>query len=354
MDCIFCICVKKESKTYNDTGDAMKLLLSIFFVFQVVCSKVEFYGGSYLVYDSYNDYVVESSNENKRQSVASISKIMTAILVIENSRLDKKIIVDKTINKAYGSCVYIHIKDKVTIQDLLYGLMLRSGNDCALMLAKSVGGSVNHFVEMMNEKAQELNMKDSHFSNPSGLDEEDEGNVSTVKDMALLYDYCCQNPIFNEIVQTKVYKRQDGMGSWHNKNRLLKDYSYCVGGKTGFTKKARRTLITRAVKGNHDLIIVTFNCGNDFEFHKKKYEECFETMEKQVLFDKGVYVIGGKPYLFDESLFIEKKKEDCVSYIIKDESVYLYVNQHYIRKQKLKRFCFVDLYQMILKDLFYE
>ena len=103
MDCIFCICVKKELKTYNDTGDAMKLLLSIFFVFQVVCSKVEFYGGSYLVYDSYNDYVVESSNENKRQSVASISKIMTAILVIENSRLDKKIIVDETINKAYGS-----------------------------------------------------------------------------------------------------------------------------------------------------------------------------------------------------------------------------------------------------------
>ena len=151
MDCIFCICVKKEVKTYNDTGDAMKLLLSIFFMFQVVCSKVEFYGGSYLVYDSYNDYVVESSNENKRQSVASISKIMTAILVIENSRLDKKIIVDETINKAYGSCVYIHIKDKMTIQDLLYGLMLRSGNDCALMLAKSVGGSVNHFVEMMNE-----------------------------------------------------------------------------------------------------------------------------------------------------------------------------------------------------------
>ena len=159
MDCIFCICVKKELKTYNDTGDAMKLLLSIFFVFQVVCSKVEFYGGSYLVYDSYNDYVVESSNENKRQSVASISKIMTAILVIENSRLDKKIIVDETINKAYGSCVYIHIKDKMTIQDLLYGLMLRSGNDCALMLAKSVGGSVNRFVEMMNEKARDIGMK---------------------------------------------------------------------------------------------------------------------------------------------------------------------------------------------------
>lgn len=113
-------------------------------------------------------------------------------------------------------------------------------------------------------------------------------------------------------------------------------------------------MITRAVKGDHDLIIVTFNCGNDFEFHKKKYEECFETMEKQVLFDKGVRIIGGKPYLFDESLFIEKKKEDQVSYLIKDEYVYLYMNQHYIRNQKLKRYCFMDLYQMILKDLFYE
>ena len=134
----------------------------------------------------------------------------------------------KTINKAYGSCVYIHIKDRITIQDLLYGLMLRSGNDCALMLAKSVGGSVERFVEMMNEKARDIGMKQTHFSNPSGLDEEDEGNLSTVKEMAILYRYCCQNPLFNQIVKTKEYKRLDGKGYWHNKNRLLKEYPYCL------------------------------------------------------------------------------------------------------------------------------
>ena len=317
-------------------------------------SAVPFQGKSYIVMEASHQIVIEGSNQDYIQSVASISKIMTCIIAIENMELDTIITVDDTINKAWGSGVYIHIGDKISLRDLLYGLMLRSGNDAAVMIAKAVGKEIPKFVDMMNDKAKELQLHSTTFSNPTGLDEEDNGNQSTVYDMARLMAYCHQNPIFNEIVQTKVYKRQDGMGSWHNKNRLLKDYSYCVGGKTGFTKKARRTLITRAIKGDHDLIIVTFNCGNDFEFHKKKYEECFETMEKQVLFDKGVYVIGGKPYLFDESLFIEKKKEDCVSYIIKDESVYLYVNQHYIRKQKLKRFCFVDLYQMILKDLFYE
>lgn len=300
----------------------MKLLISFLMMFQVLYTNVEFYGKSYIVYDSLNQYVVEGRNIDYLQSVASISKIMTAILVIENSRLDKKVTVDETINKAYGSCVYIHIKDQITIQDLLYGLMLRSGNDCALMLAKSVGSSVDHFVEMMNKKAKDLGMKYSHFSNPSGLDEEDEGNLSTVKEMAILYRYCCQNPLFNQIVKTKEYKRLDGKGYWHNKNRLLKEYPYCVGGKTGYTKKAKRTLITRAVKNHIDLIIVTFNCGNDFEFHQKKYEDCFKDYEKMILFDKGVRNIDGKWYLFLDDLWISKEKDEQVSYLIKDDQIF--------------------------------
>nr|WP_317999353.1 serine hydrolase [uncultured Faecalibacillus sp.] len=332
----------------------MKLLISFLMMFQVLYTNVEFYGKSYIVYDSLNQYVVEGRNIDYLQSVASISKIMTAILAIENSRLDKKITVDETINKAYGSCVYIHIKDQITIQDLLYGLMLRSGNDCALMLAKSVGGSVDHFVEMMNKKAKDLGMKYSHFSNPSGLDEEDEGNLSTVKEMAILYRYCCQNPLFNQIVKTKEYKRLDGKGYWHNKNRLLKEYPYCVGGKTGYTKKAKRTLITRAVKNHIDLIIVTFNCGNDFEFHQKKYEDCFKDYEKMILFDKGVRNIDGKWYLFLDDLWISKEKDEQVSYLIKDDQIFIYCNQTYIKKEKLKYYHFKDFYLLILKDMLYE
>lgn len=332
----------------------MKLLISFLMIFQMICTNVEFYGKSYIVYDSLNQYVVEGRNIDYLQSVASISKIMTAIVVIENSRVDKKITVDETINKAYGSCVYIHIKDQITIQDLLYGLMLRSGNDCALMLAKSVGGSVERFVEMMNEKARDIGMKQTHFSNPSGLDEEDEGNLSTVKEMAMLYRYCCQNPLFNQIVKTKEYKRLDGKGYWHNKNRLLKEYPYCVGGKTGYTKKAKRTLITRAIKKQVDLIIVTFNCGNDFEFHQKKYEECFKNYEKLVLFDKGVRNIKGNRYLFENDLLMSKEKDESVSYLIHNEEMFIYRNQTYIKKIKLKRYRFRDFYLMILKDLVYE
>lgn len=331
----------------------MKVLVSIFFMFHLVCNHVEFYGKSYIVYDHINDYIVESYNEDHSQSVASISKIMTAILVIENMDLEKEITVDETINKAYGSCVYIHINDKITIQDLLYGLMLRSGNDCALMLAKATAGSVDQFVKMMNEKAQKLNMTNSIFSNPSGLDEEDNGNISTVKDMALLYDYCCSNPIFNQIVSTEVYQRQDGKGSWHNKNRLLKEYEYCVGGKTGYTKKAKRTLVTRAVKDNKDLIIVTFNCGNDFEFHQDKYEECFENYGQVTLFDKGVESINGELFFFDERIYIDHYNDEEVSYKIKDNTLLIYLDHKCVKKETLQKYHFLDICQMILKDLFY-
>ena len=268
--------------------------------------------------------------------------------------VDGKLMVQVFINILNNAIKYTKEKDQITIQDLLYGLMLRSGNDCALMLAKSVGGSVERFVEMMNEKARDIGMKQTHFSNPSGLDEEDEGNLSTVKEMAILYRYCCQNPLFNQIVKTKEYKRLDGKGYWHNKNRLLKEYPYCVGGKTGYTKKAKRTLITRAIKKQVDLIIVTFNCGNDFEFHQKKYEECFKNYEKLVLFDKGVRNIKGNWYLFENDLLMSKEKDESVSYLIHNEEMFIYRNQTYIKKIKLKKYRFRNFYLMILKDLVYE
>ncbi|MGN1182872.1 MAG: D-alanyl-D-alanine carboxypeptidase family protein [Faecalibacillus sp.] len=221
------------------------------------------------------------------------------------------------------------------------------------MLAKATAGSVENFVKMMNEKAQELKMNNSVFSNPSGLDEEDDGNVSTVKDMALLYDYCSSNPIFNEIVQTQVYKRLDGKGTWHNKNRLLKEYKYCVGGKTGFTKKAKRTLVTRAVKDHKDLIIVTFNCGNDFSFHQDKYEECFAKANELVLFDKGVENIEGQLFFFEQAFLVEVYHDEKVSYRVDQDVLSVYIDHHCIKKEKLKKYHFLDVCFMVLKDLCY-
>ena len=273
---------------------------------------VEFQGKSYIVMEASNQVVIEGSNEDYIQSVASISKIMTCILAIENMDLDTIITVDDTINKAWGSGIYIHIGDKISLRDLLYGLMLRSGNDAALMIAKAVAKDVPKFVDMMNDKARELELHNTTFSNPTGLDEEDNGNQSTVYDMARLMAYCHQNPIFNEIVKTEEYVREDGNGTWHNKNKLLTNYKYCIGGKTGFTKKARRTLVTMARKNGLDLIIVTFNCGNDFEFHQKKYEECFDLLEETKIFSRGIVEFEQQKYYLDLDLFVNKKDSDKV------------------------------------------
>lgn len=277
-------------KTYIKTGDIMKKYLCIFLclLFSIInVQAVDFQGKAYIVMDSYNQTVLEGKNQDYVQSVASISKIMTAIVAIENGNLDDEYEIGEEVNQAWGSGVYIHIGDHINLRDLLHGLLLRSGNDAANVIAKNVGGDIATFVKMMNEKAQALKMTHTHFSNPTGLDEEDAGNQSTVYDMALLMSYCSQNSIFNDIVMKESYKREDGGGTWQNKNRLLKEYEYCVGGKTGFTKKAKRTLVTRAIKDDVSLVIVTFNCGNDFEFHQKNMKNVLKNIKRYWFYQKA-------------------------------------------------------------------
>lgn len=309
-----------------------KIFFSIcLFIMMIVPVKaVDFTGKAYIVMDSYNRTVLEGRNEHYVQSVASISKIMTAIVAIENGQLDDEYEIGEEVNKAWGSGVYIHIGDHINLRDLLHGLLLRSGNDAANVIAKNIGGDIPHFVEMMNAKAKELNMNDSLFSNPTGLDEEDEGNRSSAYDMALLMSYCTQNPIFNDIIMKETYKREDGGGTWHNKNRLLSEYEYCVGGKTGFTKKAKRTLVTRAIKNDISLVIVTFNCGNDFEFHKEKYEECFEKYQKILVLPKGIYQYHGHSFLIDQDLYYCGDEVSGASLQGDNQSLRVYVSQNKI------------------------
>lgn len=331
----------------------ISLIISLTFIPLDNVEHVEFQGKSYIVMEANNQMVIEGSNEDYIQSVASISKIMTCILAIENMDLDTIITVDDTINQAWGSGIYIHIGDKISLRDLLYGLMLRSGNDAAVMIAKAVGQDVIKFVDMMNDKAKQLGLHNTTFSNPSGLDEEDNGNLSTVYDMARLMAYCHQNPIFNEIVGTKEYVREDGNGTWLNKNKLLTTYKYCIGGKTGFTKKARRTLITIARKNNLDLIIVTFNCGNDFEFHQKKYEECYELLKETKIFSRGIIEFEQKKYYLDLDLFVNKKDNDKIDVSFKNNEITISLNNHTVSKQKVTPYNYYLGFKMVLKDLIY-
>ncbi len=329
------------------------LIISLTFLPLDSVKTVPFQGKSYIVMEASNQIVIEGSNEEYIQSVASISKIMTCIIAIENMKLDTIITVDDTINKAWGSGIYIHIGDKISLRDLLYGLMLRSGNDAAVMIAKAVAKDIPKFVDMMNDKAKELELHSTTFSNPTGLDEEDNGNQSTVYDMAKLMAYCHQNPIFNEIVGTKEYTREDGNGTWHNKNKLLTNYKYCIGGKTGFTKKAKRTLITMARKDDLDLIIVTFNCGNDFEFHQNKYEECYELLKETKVFSKGIVEFKQQQYYLDFDICVNKKPTDKVDVSFVDDQIVVSLNNQPVSKQKVVPYNFFLGFKMILKDLFY-
>lgn len=332
----------------------MKILL-VFVLLVMSVSDVyalEFSGQSYVVMETESKNVIESYNQNHTQSVASISKIMTAIIAIENGKMNDVYTIGDEVNDAWGSGVYIHTGDKITLCDLLYGVLLRSGNDACLTLAKNIAGDVETFVDMMNSKAKELGMNNTVFSNPTGLDEEDNGNVSSAYDMALLMSYCSLNPIFNDIVSTKEYVRKDGNGIWHNKNRLLSEYKYCVGGKTGYTKKAKRTLVTRAIKDGVSFVIVTLNCGNDFEFHKNKYEECFEKYKKYLIFPKGIYNYNGHSFVIDEDLFFYKK-EDALCYIDHDRVVLL-AGYNKLKEVYSESFihCLFSYMRMLLGDCF--
>lgn len=260
--------------------------------FIIICNKennvkaMDYYARSYIVLDYNTKEILEGKDYNLVRSVASISKIMTAIVAIENSDLDKYVEVKEDVLQAYGSSIYLKVKEVVTMKDLLYGLMLRSGNDAAVTIANGVSGSKEEFVKLMNKKANEIGMKDSVFNNPSGLDIDDEGNLSTSYDMALLMQYALNNETFRQITSTKEYKSASH-GVWLNKNKLLRQYEYTSGGKTGFTTKAKRTLVTSAKKGDTELIVVTLDCGGDFAFHKQLYEKYFASHKTFKLLNEG-------------------------------------------------------------------
>lgn len=236
---------------------------------------------SYIVIEQSTNKILEGHDYHFSRSVASISKIMTAIVIIENIDINTIVKVPNNINKVYGSSVYLKENEEISIEKLLYGLMLRSGNDAAITLALSISNSVEEFVLLMNKKADELNLKNTYFSNPHGLDEEDNGNISTAHDMAMLYSYCLKNKTFAKITSSKSY------GTYINKNKLIRTYPYCTGGKTGFTKKAKRTLVTSASKDDINLIVVTLNCGNDFSLHKDLYESYFSKYKSIKVINKG-------------------------------------------------------------------
>lgn len=251
------------------------------------------------------------------QSVASISKVMTAVVALEHGELDQRIVIGEEIRQVDGSCIYLREGEEYVLEDLLYGLLLRSGNDAAVSIAKGVAGDPQRFVAWMNEKAQELGMQDTLFRNPSGLDETDGGNLSSVYDMALLMNYAMQNETFAKISATRQYENEKGT-LWTNKNRLLTQYGYATGGKTGYTREAGRTLVSSARKEQLFVVIVTFGMSDDFDFHETYYEKAFSEYEGIPLIEPGTYqlmeqtfVVASPPILTVRRQADHQVKETC-------------------------------------------
>lgn len=275
----------------------------------------EYYAKSYVVLEKDSKRILEGKDYYSTQSVASISKLMTFYVAYKYSDLDSVIIVGEEIKTIVGSAVYLEEGEQITLYELLVALLLRSGNDAAVVIAKYVGTSIPKFVKLMNNEAKELGMNDTFFSNPHGLDEFDDGNISCAYDMALLLSHILTINKFLEIESMISYKSTNH-GIWYNKNKLIKQYKNTTSCKTGFTRKARRTLVSSAEKDGVELIICTLNCSNDFNFHKSLYESYFETLSKKVLIKKGELIVDNYLFNIKEDLVYVMEKEKWKDYTI--------------------------------------
>ncbi len=218
------------------------------------------------------DEVVYATNENKRLPIASTTKIMTAVVALENADIADTVKVPAEAVGIEGSSAYLMKDERISIKDLLYAMMLESANDAATALAVVIGGDVDGFVDMMNLKATELGMSDTHFTNPHGLD--DEHHYSTAYDMALLCDYAMDNDTFADI--TGCYRYETDNRLFVNHNRLLKTCEGVVGGKTGFTKRSGRCLVSVASRDGVRMCAVTLNDPNDWKDHKALFDAGFD------------------------------------------------------------------------------
>ena len=274
-----------------------------------------------LIYDRASGRVLYEKNGDKQTPMASTTKIMTAIVVLENTNLKDIVTIDSKSASIGGSRLGLKKDDKVTINDLLYGLMLRSGNDAASALAIYVGGSIQNFADMMNNKAEELGLTNSHFVVPHGLD--NEGHYTTAHELAKITDYALKNETFKKIVSTSntTISINGNLKQINNTNKLLNSVSGVYGVKTGFTNGAGRCLVTAWEKNDMDIITVIIGADTNnlrttdtkklIEYVEKNYElvNIKEIIEEE--FEKWKKINTGR-------IFVEKGSKNSVELLLEE------------------------------------
>ncbi len=292
-------------------------LFILFFVGQYSKAEAmpEVFAQSYIVIDSDSGRIIGSRNPNEKLPIASTTKILTTILAIENIKnIEKKIEVPAKCTGIEGSSIYLRPKQIISIKDLLYGTMLRSGNDAAATLAAFAGrNSEDGFVDMMNKRAVELGAFNSSFANPHGLN--DENHYSTAYDLALISRHAMKNDIFKTISSAEQYKAESMNTVFYNKNKVVHQYEYGNGVKIGYTKAAGRCLVASAEKEGTEIIVVVLNDGNWFDDSYKIFDWAFENYKSYQIVEQGQFAgrtSDGNPVFISESfsyLLTEDEKD---------------------------------------------
>lgn len=241
--------------------------------------------------------VLTECNADARLPMASTTKILTAIIIIEDCDLNEVITVPTEAVGVEGSSIYLKKQEQINIKDLLYGLMLRSGNDSASALALHHSGSIEHFAQVMNERAKVMGAENSNFKNPSGLP--DSEHYTTARDLCKIACYAMKNPVFKEVVSTINYKGE--FRSFVSKNKMLHKYEGANGVKTGYTLKAGRCLVSSAERNGMDVVCVVLNCPDMYERSCKIFDYCFENYKLLNLDENKVFMCGEVPSKLDKT-----------------------------------------------------
>ncbi len=289
---------------------SLMLVLATLLSFNIVSNfnvRAENYCKASVVIEKSTNRVLFERNKDEKLAMASTTKIMTALVTLENcENLDEIVNVDDRSVGIEGTSIYLRKGEKLTVKELLYGLILASGNDASLALAYHVGkGNLDNFVNLMNDKAKELNLKNTCFSNPHGLDAEN--HYTSAYDLAIITSKAMENEDFREIVSTKNMQitghKEVGNRFLRNKQRLLKTLDGCNGVKSGFTDNAGRCLVTSCKRDDMEVICVVLNCPNMFEESERLINESFIKYE---------YVSLLEPYSYVTNIPVEEGEFDSV------------------------------------------
>lgn len=254
-------------------GSCLSVMLLLFSIFPCQAMSVGTSATAAILMDAESGRVLYEQNADREMLIASTTKIMTALVALQEGTLSEKVKVSRAAAYTEGSSMYLKEGEELTLETLLYGLMLCSGNDAAVAIAEHISGSQESFAQLMNETARNLGMEHSSFANPNGLDAE--GHYSTARDMAILACAAMENETLARIVSTRTITI--GGRTMTNHNKLLSYMEGCIGLKTGYTRAAGRTLVSCAERNGQRLIAVTLQDGNDWADHQILYEYGFST-----------------------------------------------------------------------------